>query len=725
MGTKQLLYFFKSVVATLVSAMLFVSGSGIALAAIASPASDTLTRLQANTAVDHEIVFASPTGIDSATDTITFGFTAFSLGLVDAGDVSVSWGPVTGFENTTSVAVVPGVGVWGASFGGGVLTLSAPTDSALNGILPGSLIGVRIGLNAGGSHQITNPAAATIALIPIAGSFGDSNTIAVPIMTNDGVTVSATVPSATSSPPCIGCGGGGGGGGGAQPPVISNIQVTAITTSTAIVTWDTDQLTNSTLSFGHTISYASGTLTNGAQVMSHSMTLTGLIPDQQYHFQVSSVNGLTLLGATSADGTFTTLAENIPLIITNLQVVNITDSTAMVIWNTNKPASSVVDFGLTNGYGQVGNVAGLVTSHAVPLSGLLSSTLYHYRVTSVDASNEMAQSLDGTFTTLADITPPANVINLSVTPGDTVNVLNWTLPPDPDFVGTKIVRKLGSHPTNPFDGVMVYDGNAVTTVDTSLTNGVMYYYAAYAYDAHGNFASGALGQGMPNGVIVVPPTSTPPVPPATSTPPVIPPTTTSTVSTTTVPVTPPTSVQTITATYYAKGGTIPLSPDTSGVVGVLAGAPVRVVLPTTGLSSIPTQVTVTVGGNVYNMSYVTSESVFAAAFVVPMPGDVSSRVTAIFADGSQAQVLHTLRAQSSGLVTESSLFNTTENPVSGADVVLYREVGGVWSKSPSAMGSRSQRRATRAAVWSNPGAKRASRPAARYFAPAIPSATAR
>jgi hypothetical protein len=518
MGTKQLLYFFKSVVATLVSAMLFVSGSGIALAAIASPASDTLTRLQANTAVDHEIVFASPTGIDSATDTITFGFTAFSLGLVDAGDVSVSWGPVTGFENTTSVAVVPGVGVWGASFGGGVLTLSAPTDSALNGILPGSLIGVRIGLNAGGSHQITNPAAATIALIPIAGSFGDSNTIAVPIMTNDGVTVSATVPSATSSPPCIGCGGGGGGGGGAQPPVISNIQVTAITTSTAIVTWDTDQLTNSTLSFGHTISYASGTLTNGAQVMSHSMTLTGLIPDQQYHFQVSSVNGLTLLGATSADGTFTTLAENIPLIITNLQVVNITDSTAMVIWNTNKPASSVVDFGLTNGYGQVGNVAGLVTSHAVPLSGLLSSTLYHYRVTSVDASNEMAQSLDGTFTTLADITPPANVINLSVTPGDTVNVLNWTLPPDPDFVGTKIVRKLGSHPTNPFDGVMVYDGNAVTTVDTSLTNGVMYYYAAYAYDAHGNFASGALGQGMPNGIIVVPPTSTPPVPPATSTP---------------------------------------------------------------------------------------------------------------------------------------------------------------------------------------------------------------
>ena len=676
--------FIKRIVTACVVAMLFVSGSGFGYAAIATPSSDTLSRLQIGVAADHELVITTPTGIDAATDTITIGLSAFTFGAIAATDVSVSWGP-TGFEHASTVAALPGVGTWGAVFGGGSLTLTAPTDAVgPSAISAGQKIGIRIGLNAGGANQLTNPAVATIALIAIGGTFGDSNTIAIPIVSSDAVTVSATVPAATTSststPPCTGCGGGGGGGGGSVlAPVISNVQATMITTSTALITWTTDQNTNSTVNFGQDVTYASGTVVDGGQVMAHALQITGLIPNQLYHFQVSSLNGTTLLGATSGDFTFTTLAENIPLIISNVQVLTITDTTALVTWNTNKPASSLVNFGLTAGYGLTASSPGLVTTHAVSLSGMTPATLYHFDVVSVDASNASATSPDGTFTTLSDITPPANVINLSVTPGDTVNVLNWTLPPDPDFAGTKILRKLGSHPTNPFDGVVVYDGSAVTTIDTGLTNGTMYFYTAYAYDTTGNFASGALGQGMPNGPIVVPPTSTPPVIPPTSTPPVLPPAATTTppvvVTTSTPPL--PTTAD-IQVRYYGANGSILLSEDANGRIGVLAGSPVRVVLPLAGMSSIPTTVTVTVGGNAYVMTYVPTESVFAATIVLPNPGEVNSRVSAVFSDGSQRQVTNILLVQSGGLVTESSLVGATTKAIPGAEVVLFREIGGNW-----------------------------------------------
>ncbi|MCC7357456.1 carboxypeptidase regulatory-like domain-containing protein [Candidatus Uhrbacteria bacterium] len=677
--------FLKRIVVSLLIAALFVFHSGITVAAIASPATDTLSRLQVGVTADHEIVFLSPTGINANTDTITIDLSAFTFGAVDASDVLLGWGATTGFEQSTSVAAVPGVGIWGASFGGGFLTLTAPSDaSGPSGIAGGQKIGIKIGLNAGGTHQLTNPVTPSLALIAIGGTFGDSNTIAVPIVSSDMVTVSATVAATTttSTPPCTGCGGGG--GGSVFPPVISNVQATMITTSTALITWTTDQSTDSTVFFGQTISYSSGTIMNGAQVNSHAIQITGLIPDELYHFQVSSLNGLTLLQAVSGDFTFTTLAENVPLVITNLQVLNITDTTALVSWNTNKPASSLVHFGLTNSYGLSASTAGLVTSHVVSLSGLTPATLYHFEVVSIDGSNVTATSPDGTFTTLSDITPPANVINLSVTPGDTVNNLNWTLPPDPDFAGTKILRKLGGYPTNPFDGVTVYDGSGVTVLDTGLTNGTTYYYTAYAYDTTNNFSSGALGVGTPIGLIVVPPTSTPPIPP-TSTPP-IPPTSTSTPPVNPIPVSPTSTLPSpplpstagITVQYYGSGGSLLLTPDMSGRIGVLAGSPTRVVLPVMGMSTIPTSVTAVIGGNVYAMTYIPSESVFAATFVIPNPGEVPSRVTALFQDGSQRQISHTLFVQPTGQVVESSLIGETDRPVPGAEVVLFHEIGGTW-----------------------------------------------
>ena len=73
----------------------------------------------------------------------------------------------------------------------------------------------------------------------------------------------------------------------------------------------------------------------------------------------------------------------------------------------------------------------------------------------------------------------AGLGNLSV-------ILSWTAPsPDEDnsFVGTRIVRKIGSAPTGINDGTVVYEGTALTYTDTGLTAGTTYYYRAFAYNA--------------------------------------------------------------------------------------------------------------------------------------------------------------------------------------------------------------------------------------------------
>jgi len=164
-----------------------------------------------------------------------------------------------------------------------------------------------------------------------------------------------------------------------------------------------------------------------------------------------------------------------------------------------------------------------VTTHAIQLNGLTEGTLYHFFVTSADASSNVATSTDQTFTTTIDITPPANV-TLTATPGDTIVTLDWTLPGDPDFLGTKISARPAAILQDE-RWTLVYDGPATTRFDSgSPMNYILL--RSISYDTHHNYASGALANATPSGppIIIPPPsTTTPPVVPPTSTPPVVPP----------------------------------------------------------------------------------------------------------------------------------------------------------------------------------------------------------
>ncbi len=69
------------------------------------------------------------------------------------------------------------------------------------------------------------------------------------------------------------------------------------------------------------------------------------------------------------------------LSITNVQAPSGTTFTSQIVWTTNVPADSSVDYGTTTAYGNSTPVdSAMVTSHQMTLSGLAAGTTYYYQV---------------------------------------------------------------------------------------------------------------------------------------------------------------------------------------------------------------------------------------------------------------------------------------------------------------------------------------------------------
>ena len=104
--------------------------------------------------------------------------------------------------------------------------------------------------------------------------------------------------------------------------------------------------------------------------------------------------------ATSA-GVDVTVANDVTAsVISGLTVSSITSSGATILWTTNEPSDTQVEYGVTTAYGSVTPLkTSLVTSHSQALSGLAPRTWYHYRVKSRDAAGNLAVSGDFTFKT--------------------------------------------------------------------------------------------------------------------------------------------------------------------------------------------------------------------------------------------------------------------------------------------------------------------------------------
>jgi hypothetical protein len=109
---------------------------------------------------------------------------------------------------------------------------------------------------------------------------------------------------------------------------------------------------------------------------------------------ILSCSAIFLSGCTGlVSGANTTPTPPSTLVITNVQTGTITTSSSQIVWTTNVPANSSVDYGTTMAYGNSTPVdPAMVTSHQVTISGLAAGTTYYYQVSSTDSKNNNGKS---------------------------------------------------------------------------------------------------------------------------------------------------------------------------------------------------------------------------------------------------------------------------------------------------------------------------------------------
>ncbi|MBN2030414.1 fibronectin type III domain-containing protein, partial [bacterium] len=184
-------------------------------------------------------------------------------------------------------------------------------------------------------------------------------------------------------------------------PLISNIAVTDVTPSSATITWDTDVLSDSQIEYGETDDYGFETERDETLTTSHSVELTGLTADTEYHFRIKSRNTYDKLGL-SRDITDLTTSELDP---PDINSIIIEDSDHLELtWDAVSDATGYNVYRDTTAYftpdktGGTNRVATGITDGDPGTDGVQwtdtddvvgdPETHYFYVVTSIDGTNE-------------------------------------------------------------------------------------------------------------------------------------------------------------------------------------------------------------------------------------------------------------------------------------------------------------------------------------------------
>jgi len=179
-------------------------------------------------------------------------------------------------------------------------------------------------------------------------------------------------------------------------PVVSNID-----NLSAVVSWNTEGLSNGLIRYGISNTALVDTESSAQFALSHDVLLNNLQPNTMYYLQVDAFNSEGLITSSNIINFSTTPVPPIelspPKIIAGPTVKNITDQSAVIEWQTDKPSDSQV--AIVGGATIIDPI--LTTFHSVTLTGLTASTNYVTAVSSKDEYDNSSLTLPANFTTLA------------------------------------------------------------------------------------------------------------------------------------------------------------------------------------------------------------------------------------------------------------------------------------------------------------------------------------
>lgn len=271
------------------------------------------------------------------------------------------------------------------------------------------------------------------------------------------------------------------------PPIISSVRVSVITDRMAVVSWETDEPADSLVEYGTTAAYGLS-VRDGRLVRLHEIRLSGLLPATTYHFRVMSRDATGNGPSSSEDMSFTTaeVPDTTPPVISGISIESVADVSAVVVWETDEPSDSFVEFGPAGSYGMTTADGALVLRHSLLLLGLRPDTIYHVRVRSSDASGNVATGPEISFRTrrmpaAPDITPPViSRVQVAGVSMDRVVVTWYTdelADSEVEFGNSTIHGLRASDPSHTFFHSLVLRG---------LSPSTQYYFRVLSTDIWGN-----------------------------------------------------------------------------------------------------------------------------------------------------------------------------------------------------------------------------------------------
>ena len=258
-------------------------------------------------------------------------------------------------------------------------------------------------------------------------------------------------------------------------PSISSISSTLLD-DVASISWTTDIPSNSYVSYadnvGFLLSHEQG---NGGEVVTdHSIDIFGLEWSTTYYYRVKSKspNGDETLSAVNS---FSVGANPTPPAsgggggmiiidktdkfgpeISDVQIKNITKDSAEVTWLTDEEATSFVEFGTDQSYGNTTGYWSTSTEHMVLLKELKADTEYSLRVLSSDGWGNVAYSDNHVFKTLIDEdnmidTDDDGILDTAIPPEDLSSLLKKAVDIMNSMNGTVSSENLKDDLKTPYD----------------------------------------------------------------------------------------------------------------------------------------------------------------------------------------------------------------------------------------------------------------------------------
>ena len=286
-------------------------------------------------------------------------------------------------------------------------------------------------------------------------------------------------------------------------PGVSEVTISDINLTSAIVSWKTTTVATSTLYYGQTNTYGQELSDNsGGGVTTHTVKLIDLSDSSTYHFKVvgTDTDGNSLA---SDDYNFNTLMRPRISNVTFEQQHNTATSTLKVSWDSNVPTTStVLTYEGDSTTARETSSAILSVKHSILVTDLKDNTIYRMIAEGRDAYGNSAVSDTNRVTTAYDTRPPAvsNIITESTISGYGTNtvaqiIVSW----DTDEPSTSQVEYAEGITGESYSMSTVKDSSLSSShvvVLRDLKPSSSYYFRVVTADGSGNTTRSEAGSAL-------------------------------------------------------------------------------------------------------------------------------------------------------------------------------------------------------------------------------------